>query len=268
MIKEKIAFIGAGNMAEALIKGILRAGLLSPQEIIAADVREERLSYLKKELMVETTKSNEEAAKAAGAVILSVKPQTMEEVLKEIRPEARGKRFISIAAGIRTAFIEQKIDKEISVVRAMPNTGALIGQSATAICPGRYARAADEELALKIFSAVGKVVVIEEELMDAVTGLSGSGPAYFFLAIEALSDGGVKAGLSKEIALTLAAQTALGAARMVLTQGHPDILRDKVTSPGGTTTAGLTALEEGGFRATLIEAVQRATQRSKELSGG
>ncbi|MBU0567520.1 pyrroline-5-carboxylate reductase [bacterium] len=268
MIKERIAFIGAGNMAEALIGGILRAGLLSPQEIIAADVREERLSYLKKELMIETAKSNEEAVRLAGTIILSVKPQVMEEVLKEIRLEAQGKRFISIAAGVTTVSIEQRLGEGIPVVRAMPNTGALIGQSATAVCIGRYTKAVDEELALKIFSAVGKVVVVKEELMDAVTGLSGSGPAYFFLAIEALAAGGVKAGLSKETALVLAAQTALGAASMVLTEGHPAILKDKVTSPGGTTIAGLTALEERGFRAALIEAVQRATQRSKELSGG
>ncbi|MBU1615322.1 NAD(P)-binding domain-containing protein, partial [bacterium] len=160
MIKERIAFIGAGNMAEALIGGILRAGLLSPQEIIAADVREERLSYLKKELMIETAKSNEEAVRLAGTIILSVKPQVMEEVLKEIRLEAQGKRFISIAAGVTTVSIEQRLGEGIPVVRAMPNTGALIGQSATAVCIGRYTKAVDEELALKIFSAVGKVVVV------------------------------------------------------------------------------------------------------------
>lgn len=267
---KRIAFIGAGNMGEALIKGLLQAGKVRPEQLIATDVRKNRLETIRKAYQIETIINNREAVTKAQILLLAVKPQVMDEVLVELRGAvAEDHLLLSVAAGIRTAFIEARFSQPTRVVRIMPNAPALVLDGASAIAPGHHATAEDLEMARQIFQAVGQVVDIEEKFMDAVTGLSGSGPAYIFVAIEALSDAGVRMGLSRDVATLLAAQTVLGAARMVLETGeHPATLRDTVTSPGGTTIAGLHVLEEAGFRGTLMSAVEAATRRSRELGKG
>ncbi|MFQ5846885.1 MAG: pyrroline-5-carboxylate reductase [Candidatus Methylomirabilales bacterium] len=267
---KRIAFIGVGNMGEALIKGLLAAGQVRPEQLIATDVRTDRLEAVRKAYHIETLPDNREAATKAQILVLAVKPQVMEEVLTGLRGAvAADHLLLSIAAGIRTAFIETRCAQATRVVRVMPNTPALVLAGASAIAPGHHATPEDLETARQIFEAVGRVVQVEEKLMDAVTGLSGSGPAYIFVVIEALADAGVRMGLSREVAVLLAAQTVLGAARMVLETGeHPARLRDTVTSPGGTTIAGLHVLEQEGFRGTLMSAVEAATRRSQELGKG
>ncbi|MFQ5881202.1 MAG: pyrroline-5-carboxylate reductase [Candidatus Methylomirabilales bacterium] len=267
---KRIAFIGAGNMGEALIKGLLRAGTVRPEQLVATDIRTDRLEAIRKTYQVKTLTNNREAAAKAHILLLAVKPQVMDEVLAGLREAvANDHLLLSIAAGIRTAFIEDKFAHPARVVRIMPNTPALVLAGASAIAPGRHATQEDLKIAWQICEAVGRVVQIEETLMDAVTGLSGSGPAYIFVLIEALSDAGVRMGLPREVATLLAAQTVLGAARMVLEAGeHPARLKDMVTSPGGTTIAGLQVLEQGGLRGTLMDAVEAATRRSFEMGKG
>jgi pyrroline-5-carboxylate reductase len=267
MIDKKIAFLGGGNMAEALIKGILAAGTARAGQLSVADISGDRLEYLKKTYGIIVQKSNKDAMSQAGVVLLCVKPQVIDTLLEEIAPAAgSGKLVISIAAGITLARIEKALTANPRVVRVMPNTPALVLAGAAALASGKNATGDDLAVAQNIFSSVGRVVVVEEKLMDAVTGLSGSGPAYVFMIIDALSDAGVKAGLPRQLALELAAQTVYGAAKMVLeTREHPGKLRDMVTSPGGTTIEGLHALEKGKLRATLMNAVEAATARSKEL---
>jgi len=266
---KRIAFIGAGNMGEALIKGLL-AGGVRPEQLIATDVRTDRLETIRKAYRIDTLTNNREAVTKAQILLLAVKPQVMNAVLTDLNGTVVEDHLIlSIAAGIRTAFIEGKFSQPTRVVRIMPNTPALVMAGASAIAPGRHATTADLETARLIFEAVGRVVQVEEHLMDAVTGLSGSGPAYIFVLIEALSDAGVRMGLSREVATLLAAQTVFGSARMVLETGeHPAKLKDMVTSPGGTTAAGLHVLEQAGFRGTLRAAVDAATRRSQELEKG
>ncbi len=266
-LDKKIAFLGGGNMAEALIKGILAAGAAKAGQMSVTDLSTDRLENLKKTYGIIVQKSNKDAVSGADVVLLCVKPQVIDKVLEEIAPTAdSGKLVISIAAGITLARIEKALTADPRVVRVMPNTPALVLAGAAAVAAGKTATAADVEIARQIFGAVGRAVVVEEKLMDAVTGLSGSGPAYVFMIIDALSDAGVKAGLPRQLALELAAQTVYGAAKMVLeTKEHPGKLRDMVTSPGGTTIEGLHALEKGKLRATLMNAVEAATARSKEL---
>lgn len=270
LLDKRIAFIGAGNMGEALIKGLLQAGVVRPGDLLATDVRADRLAFIQKTYGVEGFADNRDAVAKAEVVILAVKPQVMEEVLVGLREVVTtGHLLLSIAAGIRTPFIEEKFPRPVRVIRIMPNTPALVLAGASALAPGRHASPEDVEIARQIFQGVGRVVQVEEKLMDAVTGLSGSGPAYIFLVIEALSDAGVRMGLPREVAALLAAQTVLGAAQMVLETGeHPARLKDMVTSPGGTTIAGLKVLEQGRLRGTLIEAVEAATKRSQELGKG
>ncbi len=262
----KIAFLGGGNMAEALIKGLLAAGAANSGQILAADVSQNRLEYLKKTFGI-TAKTNLDAAREAGIVILSVKPQVIEGVLKEIAPAIDGaKLIITIAAGVTLARIEKAFKGSARVVRVMPNTPALVLAGAAAIAGGAHATDDDLELTRYIFNSVGRAFLVEEKMMDAVTGISGCGPAYMFVILDALSDAGVKAGLPRQLALELAAQTMYGAAKMVLdTKEHPGKLRDMVTSPGGTTIEGLHSLEKGKLRATLMNAVEAATARSREL---
>jgi pyrroline-5-carboxylate reductase len=262
-----LGFIGGGNMAEAMIRGLLKAQLLGPQEILASDVTAERLTYLQQTFGIRTSRDNAEVAGKADIVLFAVKPQIMSPVLDGLLDViTEEKLLISIAAGISTRLIAEKFPGKVRVIRVMPNTPALVLEAASALAPGAAATPEDLELAKRLFAAVGKVVVVEETLMDAVTGLSGSGPAYIFLIIDALSDAGVKVGLSRKVAQLLAAQTVLGAARMVLeTHKHPGELKDMVTSPGGTAIAGLHTLEAGGLRTTLINAVEAATRRSMEL---
>jgi len=265
--KGKVAFLGGGSMAEALIKGLIAAGTAKADQIMATDVSADRLAHLKKTYGISAAKSNVEAAREVRVIILSVKPQVIEKVLTEISSVVDDKKLvISIAAGIALAKIEKSLRETSHVVRVMPNTPALVLAGAAALSAGRNVTNDDLALVQSIFNSVGRAVVVDEKLMDAVTGLSGSGPAYVFMIIDALSDAGVKAGLPRPLALELAAQTVYGSAKMVLeTKEHPGKLRDMVTSPGGTTIDGLHALEKGNLRATLMNAVEAATARSKEL---
>ena len=266
---KKIGMVGGGKMGGALIEGMISRGRVGAAALTVADKDEKRLEELAKAYGVHVTADNREAVRGADLVILSVKPQNMADVLSELAGEAAPEAlFISIAAGIATTFIEERLGKGVRVVRVMPNLPALIGEGAAALAPGAFATKADLELARQIFTAVGIAVEVEESLMDAVTGLSGSGPGYAFLIIEALMDAGVRMGLTGDVALKLSAQSLLGAARLCLKgEKHPAELRDMVTSPGGTTLAGLKVLEEGRLRATLIAAVEAATRRSAELGG-
>jgi pyrroline-5-carboxylate reductase len=262
-----IAFLGAGNMAEALVKGLLRAKVAAPGEILCTDRRAERGPELKERYGVAFTTSNKDATERADIVVLSVKPQVMNKLLAEIAPALNDRKLvISIAAGVPLAAIERKVGHGVRIVRTMPNTPALVGAGATALAAGEHATDDDLRQAKALFDAIGKTVVVDEPLLDAVTGLSGSGPAYIFLMIEALSDGGVKAGLPRAVAQELAAQTVLGSAQLLIETGeHPGRLKDQVTSPGGTAIAGLHTLEAGGLRTTLMNAVEAATTRSREL---
>jgi len=266
-MKDTIGFIGAGNMAEALIKGIVTAGLFSPQTIHASDIRDAQLKKIKRTYGIKTYKDNAEIVTRTGTILLAIKPQNMKDVLSEIAPVmSKSHLIISIAAGITTHYIAKHLKGTIPVIRIMPNTPALIQEGASVLSKGKHATENHCKRAQKLFGSVGTVVTVDESLMDAVTGLSGSGPAYVFLFIEALADAGVKMGLPRPVALSLATQTCLGAAKMVSETGkHPAQLRDMVTSPGGTTISGLHKLEAGGLRTTLIDAVEAATKRSKEL---
>ena len=266
-IQSKIAFLGGGNMAEALIKGIIASGVGRPEQLIVNDISSERLEHLKRTYGIIIEKGTREAAAAADIILLSVKPQVIDVVMAKIASVAdKSKLVISIAAGVTIARIEKMLNAGPRVVRVMPNTPALVLAGAAGVAAGSRAAEADIAQVQQIFGAVGRSVVVEEKLMDAVTGLSGSGPAYVFMVIDALSDAGVKAGLPRPLALELAAQTVYGSAKMVLETGeHPAKLRDMVTSPGGTTIEGLHALEKGRLRATLMNAVEAATARSKEL---
>lgn len=263
---QTIGFIGGGNMAEALIKGLLAQGHPRTQ-ILVADPSPVRQAVMRDTHRVEVLPGNREVAERCRLLVLAIKPQMVHTVVAELAGAVTTEHLtVSILAGTATTTLEGLLGGKVRVVRAMPNTPALIGCGATAICAGRFAKADDLVTATALFSAVGSVNVVSETQMDAVTGLSGSGPAYIFTVIEALADGGVREGLPRDIALELATRTVLGAAKLVAESGeHPAVLRDKVCSPGGTTIAGLTALEDGGLRAALIEAVSRATRRSREL---
>lgn len=266
MIDRKIAFLGAGNMAEALLKGLLRSGAKADQ-IIATARRDERRNELARQYSIRVEEDNLTATRGAQVIVLAVKPQALDKLLTQIAPAIdEGKLIISIAAGVPIAAIERRLGKGARIIRSMPNTPALVGAGATAIAAGEHATENDLALAKALFDAVGTTTVVEEGQLDAVTGLSGSGPAYVFLVIEALSDAGVKVGLPRYTALALAAQTVLGSAKLLLETGaHPGHLKDQVTSPGGTAIAGLHTLESGGLRTTLIDAVEAATVRAKEL---
>ena len=263
----KIAFIGGGNMAEAIMRGLMREDV--GVGICVAEISLKRRDELTSQFPnVRIVEDAAEAATWGEVVFLAVKPQHATGVLdlleRAITPQ---KLVISIMAGITTAKIEENLAPGCRVIRTMPNTPALIGAGATAVCCGRKASDTDLDLARQIFSLAGSAVCVEEKQMDAVTGLSGSGPAYVFTFIEALADAGVKNGLPRDVAAQLAAQTVLGAARMVVETGeHPTLLKEKVTSPGGTTIAGLHALENGSFRGVVMNAVEAACLRSKELA--
>lgn len=268
MLKDQVVgFLGAGNMAEALIEGLIYGKLCSPGQIICSDVKETRLKFIGEKYSVKTASSNQEVVREASVVILAVKPQIMKEAVGEV---AGGldlrKLVISIAAGISMNSIEACAGKELKLIRVMPNICVAVREGVSALAGGRHATDGDRRLAKEIFDAVGKSLFIEENLLDAVTGLSGSGPAYIFLIIDALADAGVKVGLARNDALLLASQTVLGAAKMMIETGeHPGKLKDMVTSPGGTAITGLHTLEEGGLRTTLINAVEKATNRSRSL---
>ncbi len=261
-----IAMIGSGQMGEALIGGWLAAKTAPPDTLFATDASAERRDLMKRRFGVRVGADNREAASWADVVVLAVKPQILDGVMKDLSPALAGKLVLSIAAGVTIAQIATLAPKNARVVRAMPNTPVLVRDGVSALSFGAGVTDKDQQLARRLFEAVGRTVVVEEKLMDAVTGLSGSGPAYVFLAIEALADGGVKMGLPRAVSDLLAAQTVLGAARMVLETGeHPAKLKNNVASPGGTTIAGLHRLEQGGLRAALMAAVEAASKRSEEL---
>lgn len=261
-----LGLIGGGRMAEALISGVLTARLFEPEQICVADPDVTRQDHLKRHYRVRVGLVNDEVVRASDIVMLAVKPQVLADVLRGVGTGIGHRLVVSVAAGVPIGRLQEFLGSQTSIIRAMPNTPAMVGAGMTALAVGPGVGPEAVARVQQIFDAVGKVVVLEERLMDAVTGLSGSGPAYIFLAIEAMADGGVKMGLPRETASMLAAQTVLGAARMVLESGqHPARLKDQVASPGGTTIAGLHRLEQGGLRAVLMDAVEAATRRSQEL---
>jgi len=269
MTKERrtVGFLGAGNMAAALIKGLLHAGVFLPSEIYASDAKADRLKHIQTTHGVRVTSDNHELARTVDVLVVAVKPQVVDRVLDAIATDLRKETLvISVAAGVPLEALEGRLPPYARVVRSMPNTPATALAGATAISAGSHATEADLEIARELFEAVGRVVTLDEPLLDAVTGLSGSGPAYIMLIIEALADGGVKMGLHRETAMLLAAQTVYGSAKLLLDTGeHPGRLKDMVTSPGGTAIAGLHTLESGALRKTLIDAVESATLRAAEL---
>ena len=268
MDDRKVAVIGAGHMGAALLRGMTKAHWAKPDNLLATHPRPERRRQLEAELAVRTEASNAKAAAWADVLILAVKPQILLKVCEEIRPYVtQDKLVVSIAAGIATASIERALPGA-PAIRSMPNVAVTVDLGATAICRGARATEEHAAMARRIFEAVGIVVEVDEYLMDAVTGLSGTGPMYIFQIIEGLSDAGVKVGLSRHVSNQLAIQTVLGAAKMAQETGkHPGLLKDMVTSPGGTAIAALHKLEQGGLRALLIDAVEAATNRSMELGG-
>ncbi len=265
-----VGFVGGGNMANALIGGLIGAGLYKAKEIIASDVDARKRSQLKRKLAVAVTGDNAALVRDSAVIVLAVKPQIMDTVLADLRAAATpAKVFISIAAGVSTAQIEKGLGGGVRVVRVMPNTPALLGRAMSVVVRGSVAKAADEKLALRLLRAVGRArAVSDETLIDAVTGLSGSGPAYVYRFAEALIEGGVAAGLDRDLASELALQTVSGAAAMLLEAGEtPADLRAAVTSPGGTTQAGLEEMARRGLMNTVVRGVERATERSREPGG-
>ena len=263
----KLGFLGAGNMAEALVRGLLHSGSVKAEAITMSDVKAERLADLAKRFGIHTTTDNDEVVAQSDLVVLAVKPQIVDRILGPLADKLTPEKLVlSIAAGVPVESLEARLPAGTRVVRSMPNTAAIALACATAIAAGTHATKADLDVCRALFEAVGRCVVVDESLLDAVTGLSGSGPAYVMLMIEALADGGVKVGLGRDTALMLAAQTVYGAAKLQLETGeHPGRLKDMVTSPGGTAIAGLHTLESGGLRRTLIDAVEAAATRSAEL---
>ncbi len=263
-----VGFIGAGNMGEVLIRGLIQSGKVQKTDIIASDASRDRLSYISNTYGIRTTASNVEVVANASIIILAVKPQNIDDLLDELTHSSHeGHLFISIAAGITTEKLAAKMHHQSGIIRVMPNAPASVLAGIAALYPGRNISQDDLQRAVSIFECVGKAVVIKNEaLMDIVTGLSGSGPAFVFLMIESLSDAGVQLGISRKESSILAAQTVFGAAKMLLETGrHPSELKDIVATPGGTTFAGLKMLEKGNFRSTVMDAVEAATARSREL---
>jgi pyrroline-5-carboxylate reductase len=266
--KQKVAVLGAGKIGGILLQALLRDGLLSPSQTWATVAHPERARVLKDKLKVHAGTDNLEAVRDADIIFLCVKPQVVVDVVREIRSHVnRNQLLISVAASVPTEMIEKGLEKEVAVVRAMPNTPCVLGAGMTALCKGQFAQKHHLDLATKFFDAVGRTVVVDEKHMDAVTGLSASGPAYIYIILESLAEAGVKVGLPRDVATLLAAQTTLGAARVVLETGdHPALLKDAVTTPAGCTIDGIMELEEGKLRVTLIKAVVKAVQRAKELA--
>jgi pyrroline-5-carboxylate reductase len=263
----RVAILGAGKIGTILMQAMLQKGLLSKALIHATVQHADKAEALNNELGIEVGTDNAEAVRNSQIVLVCVKPQTVAQVMEEIAPVAtRDKIVISVAASVPTDYMEKRLKGEVPVVRAMPNTPAMLGAGMTAICGGRYASAEDVELARNLFQTVGRTVVVDEKHMDAITGLSASGPAFIYIILESLAEAGVKVGLPRDLATQLAAQTALGASRMVLETGHhPALLKDAVTTSAGCTIDGILELEEGKLRVTLIKAVVKAAHRAKEL---
>jgi pyrroline-5-carboxylate reductase len=268
LFSKNITFIGSGNMGEALLGGLLKAKLTSPENIVATDILEERLRQIAGKWSVHVMTDNRRAVAGADIIVLCVKPQTISDILRQIKDEVREDQLIiSILAGITTGTISRFLGKKNPVIRVMPNIAAVVDEGASGLCLGEFAQDIHKELAVTIFQAVGMVEIVEEGQMDVITGLSGSGPAYVYMIIEALTDGGVMMGLARTIAARLAAQMVLGSAKLVRETGiHPAILKDQVTTPGGTAISAINELEAHGLRPMLIRAVEVATKKSRELS--
>jgi len=267
LLDQKLAVLGAGKLGGILLRAYLKQGLFKPKNVTATVKHGEKATALAKELGVSVTSDNRRAVKDADIILLGVKPQVVAEVLKEIAPEIGANAVvISVAASVPTSYLEQHLGERAAVVRAMPNTPAAVGCGMTGICRGAHAGAEHLEMARAMFDAVGRTVVVDEKNMDAVTGLSASGPAFAYIILESLAEAGVKVGLPRDVATLLAAQTMKGSASVVLETGdHPALLKDAVTTPAGCTIDGILELEEGKLRVTLIKAVVKATSRAGEL---
>jgi len=264
---QKVAILGAGKMGETLLSGLLDAGVVNKKRMMVTARRQARADYLREKYDVVATTENSEAVDFADVLVLSVKPQGTEKVLGEIKESIRKDQLlISVVAAVTTKFIESRLGNEVRVIRTMPNTPCLIRQGMTGICAGAYASNDDLGLAQEIFQQVGRTMIVEEKHLDAVTGLSASGPAFIYVVIESMAEGGVKVGLPRDKATELAAQAVLGAASMVLkTNEHPALLKDAVTTPAGCTIDGLMEMEEGGLRVTMIKTIVKATERASQL---
>jgi pyrroline-5-carboxylate reductase len=268
--KLKVAVLGAGKMGGILLQAFLKQNLFAPEQIRATVAHPERALALSTQWGVEVGTDNTAASRNADMIMIGVKPFQVPELVAQIKPSITKKTLlVSFAASVTTASIEQTAGTNVAVIRAMPNTPSALGAGVAALCRGRFVTDEQMELAQRMFETVGRTVVVDEKHMDAVTGLSGSGPAYMYIIIEALAEAGVKVGLPRDVATQLAAQTAYGAAKMVLETGyHPALLKDAVTTPAGCTIDGILELEEGGLRVTLIKAVMRATERARQLAAG
>jgi pyrroline-5-carboxylate reductase len=267
LAKKRLAVLGAGKMGGILLQAFLKSGVVAAENLCATVAHPERAKALARQLNIPVTCNDGAAAKDADIILLCVKPQAVGEVLKEIRPEIGPEQVvISVAASVPTGYIEERLPPKVPVVRAMPNTPAMVGAGITGVCAGSCATSQHVHMACRLFETVGKTVTVDEKHMDAVTGLSASGPAFIYIVLESLAEAGVKVGLPRDLATLLAAQTTLGASRVVLETGnHPALLKDAVTTPAGCTIDGILELEEGKLRVTLIKAVVKATQRAKEL---
>ena len=265
----RVAVLGTGKMGGILLQAFIKSGLVGPNDAFATVAHTDRAKSLSLQFGVTVSTDNLAAARSADIILLGVKPLQVADLVSSIQSALTpDKLLISFAASVKTRAIEDAADQEVAVVRAMPNTPAMVGAGMTALCGGRFATPEHLALAQRIFATVGRTVLVDEKHMDAVTGLSGSGPAFLYIIIEALAEAGVNVGLPRDTATLLAAQTTFGAARMVLETGsHPALLKDEVTTPAGCTVDGILELEEGGLRVTLIKAVKRATQRARELAG-
>jgi pyrroline-5-carboxylate reductase len=266
-IRGRVAVLGAGKIGGILLRGFLKQGLLSRRQAVATVAHAEKAKQLSRQLKIPVSTDNAAAARHADILLVCVKPQVVRELLEEIRPQVnRSKLIVSVAASVPTSFIEKVLSAEVPVVRAMPNTPCSVGCGMTGISRGQFASQAHLEIARRLFDSVGKTVVVDEKHMDAVTGLSASGPAFNYIILESLAEAGVKTGLPRDVATLLAAQTMQGASRVVLETGdHPALLKDAVTTPAGCTIDGILELEEGKLRVTLIKAVVKAAARAKEL---
>lgn len=266
----RVAVLGAGKMGGILLQAFLKQQILSPERLFATVAHADRAAALSTQWGIEVSTDNLAIARQAEVILLGVKPYQIAALVEEIRPALTpDKMIVSFAASVSTQAIERAAVADIPVVRAMPNTPSMLGAGISALCRGRFVDSRHMALAESLFSAVGRTVIVDEKHMDAVTGLSASGPAFIYIILESLAEAGVKVGLPRDIATLLAAQTTFGAARMVLETGyHPALLKDAVTTPAGCTIDGILELEEGGLRVTLIKAVMRASQRAKELAAG
>ena len=266
----RVAVLGAGKMGGILLQAFLKQQILRPDQLLATVAHADRAAALSAQWGVEVSTNNRAVVEQADVILLGVKPFQIPDLIAEIKPAlTTSKLLISFAASVKTSAIEQAAGMEIPVIRAMPNTPSMLGAGISALCRGRYVTEPQMAFATRLFETVGRTVIVDEKHMDAVTGLSASGPAYIYIILESLAEAGVKVGLPRDIATLLAAQTTYGAARMVLETGyHPALLKDAVTTPAGCTIDGILELEEGGLRVTLIKAVMRATQRAKELAAG